>query len=173
MPAAEEPTVANEEEVLPEVEQSEDIPEQLPPPSPELISPSKEHNWAMLAHLSILLNLFTGFLGPILAFIIYFVYRDRSRYIAYQSLQAGIFQLIVWVGIGLVIGAMWLVTAALSIVLIGLLCVPFTLLGTIFLLFVPIASLVYGVIAALKCSKGEDFRYWLVGDWVRGTYEQA
>ncbi|MBK5108412.1 MAG: DUF4870 domain-containing protein, partial [Anaerolineales bacterium] len=120
-----------------------------------------------------LLNLFTGFLGPILAFIIYFVYRDRSRYIAYQSLQAGIFQLIVWVGIGLVIGAMWLVTAALSIVLIGLLCVPFTLLGTIFLLFVPIASLVYGVIAALKCSKGEDFRYWLVGDWVRGTYEQA
>jgi len=173
MPAEQEPTVENEEEVLPEVEQSEDIPEQLPPPSPELISPSKEHNWAMLAHLSILLNLFTGFLGPILAFIIYFVYRDRSRYIAYQSLQAGIFQLIVWVGIGLVIGAMWLVTAALSIVLIGLLCVPFTLLGTIFLLFVPIASLVYGVIAALKCSSGEDFRYWLVGDWVRGTYEEA
>ena len=173
MPAEQEPTVENEEEVLPEVEQSEDIPEQLPPPSPEQISPSKEHNWAMLAHLSILLNLFTGFLGPILAFIIYFVYRDRSRYIAYQSLQAGIFQLIVWVGVGLVIGAMWLVTAALSIVLIGLLCVPFTLLGTIFLLFVPIASLVYGVIAALKCSSGEDFRYWLVGDWVRGTYEQA
>jgi len=173
MPAEEEPTVEKEEEVLPEVEQSEDIPEQLPPPSPELISPSKEHNWAMLAHLSILLNLFTGFLGPILAFIIYFVYRDRSRYIAYQSLQAGIFQLIVWVGTGLVIGAMWLVTAALSIVLIGLLCVPFTLLGTIFLLFVPIASLVYGVIAAVKCSNGEDFRYWLVGDWVRGTYEQA
>ena len=173
MPAEQEPTVENEEEVLPEVEQSVDIPEQLPPPSPELISPSKEHNWAMLAHLSILLNLFTGFLGPILAFIIYFVYRDRSRYIAYQSLQAGIFQLIVWVGIGLVIGAMWLVTAVLSIVLIGLLCVPFTLLGTIFLLFVPIASLVYGVIAALKCSSGEDFRYWLVGDWVRGTYEEA
>ena len=173
MPPEEEPTVENEEEVLPEPEQGLEIPEQLPPPAPEAIPTSKEHNWAMLAHLSILLNLFTGFLGPILAFIIYFVYRDRSRYIAYQSLQAGIFQLIVWVGTGLVIGAMWLVTAALSIVLIGLLCVPFTLLGTIFLLFVPLASLVYGVIAAVKCSNGEDFRYWLVGDWVRGTYEQA
>ena len=127
----------------------------------------------MLAHLSILLNLFTGFLGPIVALIIYLVYRDRSRYIAYQSLQSTIFQLIVWVGVGLLIGAIWLVTLLLSILLIGLLCVPFTLLGTIFLLFVPLASLVYGVYAAVKCSHGEDFRYWLVGDWVRGTYENG
>ncbi|MGB5843488.1 MAG: DUF4870 domain-containing protein, partial [Anaerolineales bacterium] len=105
--------------------------------------------------------------------IIYLVYKDRSRYVAYQSLQATIFQLIVWVGIGLVIGAMWLVTAVLSIFLVGLLCIPFSLLATIFLLFVPLASLVYGVIAAIKCSHGEDFRYWLVGDWVRGTYDKA
>jgi hypothetical protein len=173
MPVEEEPTVEKEEEVLPEVEQSEDIPEQLPPPSPELISPSKEHNWAMLAHLSILLNLFTGFLGPVFAFIIYLVYKDKSRYVAYQSLQATIFQLVVWIGVWLVIGAMWLVTGGLSLIGIGLLCIPFTCLGSIFLLFVPIASLVYGVIAAVKCSNGEDFRYWLVGDWVRGTYEQA
>jgi hypothetical protein len=163
----------NEEEAATEIELIEETPEELPPPSPDAISPSKEHNWAMLAHLSILLNLFTGFLGPILAFIIYLVYRDRSRYVAYQSLQATIFQLVVWVGVGLVIGAMWLVTAVLSIFLVGLLCIPFTLLGTIFLLFVPIASLVYGVIAAIKCSNGEDFRYWLVGDWVRGTYEEV
>jgi uncharacterized Tic20 family protein len=101
------------------------------------------------------------------------VYRDKSRYIAYQSLQATVFQLLVWVGIGFVVGAMWLITALLSIFLIGLLCIPFTLLGTIFLLFVPIASLVYGVIAAVKTSNGEDFRYWLVGDWLRGTYEEA
>jgi hypothetical protein len=177
MPPEEDPQVENEEEnEAPEeeliLEADETVPE-LPPPVDDAIPPSTEHNWAMIAHLSILLNLFTGFLGPILALIIYLVYKDRSRYIAYQSLQATIFQLIVWVGVGLVIGAMWLVTAALSIVLIGLLCIPFTLLGTIFLLFVPIASLVYGVIAAIKCSRGEDFRYWLVGDWVRGTYEGA
>lgn len=145
--------------------------EQLPPPAEEPISPAKEHNWAMLAHLSVLLNLFTGFLGPVVALIIYLVYKDRSRYIAYQSLQATIFQLVVWVGVGLVIGAMWLVTLALSIFLIGLLCVPFTLLATLFLLFVPLGSLVYGVYAGIQCSQGEDFRYWMVGDWVRGTYE--
>jgi len=152
-------------------EDSEAPVEQLPPPAEEPISPAKEHNWAMLAHLSILLNLFTGFLGPIVALIIYLVYKDRSRYIAYQSLQSTIFQLVVWVGVGLVIGAIWLITLALSIFLIGLLCVPFSLLATIFLLAVPLASLVYGVYAAIHCSRGEDFRYWMVGDWVRGTYE--
>lgn len=148
-------------------------PEQLPPPAGEAISPSKERNWAMLAHLSILLNLFTGFFGPIVALIIYLVYKDRSRYVAYQSLQSAIFQLVVWVGVGLVIGAIWLLTLALSFILIGLLCVPFSLLATIFLLALPLASLVYGVYAAIKCSNGEDFRYWLVGDWVRGTYENG
>lgn len=162
-----------EAKVEAEEEEVESPPEQLPPPPVEEISASKERNWAMLAHLSILINLFTGFLGPILAFIIYLVYRDRSRYIAYQSLQATIFQLIVWVGVGLVIGAMWLLTLFLSIFLIGLLCIPFALLGTIILMFVPLASLVYGVYAAVKCSRGEDFQYWLVGDWVRGTYENG
>jgi uncharacterized Tic20 family protein len=155
------------------VEKKETPPEQLPPPAEEAIPPSVEHNWAMLAHLSILLNLITGFLGPIVALIIYLVYKDRSRYIAYQSLQATIFQLIVWVGVGLVIGAIWLLTLALSIILIGLLCVPFSLLATILLMIVPLVSLVYGVYAAVKCSHGEDFSYWLVGDWVRGTYENG
>jgi uncharacterized Tic20 family protein len=97
------------------------------------------------------------------------LYKDRSRYVAYQSLQATIFQAITIVGVGLVIGAMWLVTALLSIVLVGILCIPFTLLATIFLLIVPLAAIVYGVYAAVQCSGGEDFEYWLVGDWVRGT----
>jgi uncharacterized Tic20 family protein len=156
-----------------EEEELESPPEQLPPPPVEEISPSNERNWAMLSHLTILINLFTGFLGPLLAFIIYLVYRDRSRYIAYQSLQSTIFQLVVWVGAGLLIGAMWLLTLILSIVLVGLLCIPFTLLGTILLMIVPLASLVYGVYGAVKCSHGEDFQYWLVGDWVRGTYENG
>lgn len=145
----------------------------LPPPAQVSIPTSTEQNWAMLAHLSILLNLITGILGPVVALIIYLVYKDRSRYIAYQSLQSTIFQLIVWVGVGLVIGAIWLFTAILSIFLIGLLLVPFSLLATLFLLVVPLGSLIYGVYAGIKCSHGEDFRYWLVGDWVRGTYEDA
>lgn len=147
---------------------------QLPPPASQApMTESNEQTWSMLAHLSIFLNLFTWILGPVFALIVYLVYKDDSRYVAYQSLQSTIFQLIVWGGVGLVIGAMWLLTALLSAILIGLLCVPFTLLATIFLFAVPLASLVYGVYAAIQCSRGEDFRYWLVGDWVRSTYEGA
>ena len=59
---------SDEDEVL--SEDRDAAVEQLPPPAQEPISPAKEHNWAMLAHLSILLNLFTGFLGPVVALII-------------------------------------------------------------------------------------------------------
>ncbi|MGW8225238.1 MAG: DUF4870 domain-containing protein [Anaerolineales bacterium] len=172
-PPEEDEVTADQIEVEQVILEEQPVPEQLPPPAEKALSPSQEHNWAMLAHLSILLNLFTGFLGPIVAVIIYLVYKDRSRYVAYQSLQATIFQLITWVGVGLLIGAMWLVTAVLSVFLVGLLCIPFSLLGTLLFLFMPLASLVYGVYAAVKCSDGEDFRYWLVGDWVRPTYENG
>jgi hypothetical protein len=176
-PEAEEqesPPLSEDTESGLELEEETVAPEPLlPPPSDKPIPTSQEENWAMLAHLSILLNLITGILGPVVALIIYLVYKDRSRYIAYQSLQSTIFQLIVWVGVGLVIGAIWLITGILSIVLIGLLLIPFSLLATLFLLVVPLASLIYGVYAGIKCSHGEDFRYWLVGDWVRGTYEDV
>jgi hypothetical protein len=62
------------------------------------LSPSDERTWAMLAHLSVLANLITGVLGPIAALVIYLVFKDRSRYVAYQSMQSFLFQLIWWVG---------------------------------------------------------------------------
>jgi uncharacterized Tic20 family protein len=39
-------------------------------PSLEPLTPSEEHTWAMIAHLSILLNLVTGLLGLVGAFIV-------------------------------------------------------------------------------------------------------
>jgi uncharacterized Tic20 family protein len=150
-------------------------PPATPPPPPlrsELLLDSEARTWAMLAHLSILLNLVTGILGPLVAFIIYLVYRDRSRYVAYQSLQSLIFQLISWVGAGVLIVAIWLVTGILSLVLIGLFLIPFAIVATVLLGLLPLASLVYGVYAAIECNRGADFRYWLVGDWVRGTLEE-
>lgn len=134
-------------------------------PSHLLLSPSDERTWAMLAHLSILLNLVTGVLGPAVPLVIYFVYKDRSRYLAYQSLQAFVFQLLWWVGGGAVIATTWVITGILSIFLIGLLCLPIAILIS----FLPILVLIYGVIAGIRTSQGEDFKYWLIGDWVRGT----
>lgn len=132
---------------------------------PARLSPSDERTWAMLAHLSVLLNLATGLLGPVAALVIYLVYKDRSRYVAYQSLQSLIFQLIVWMGGGMLTAGAWIVTGLLSSILVGCLCLPIAVTVTL----IPVAGLVYGIVGAIECSQGRDFRYWLVGDWVRGT----
>jgi uncharacterized Tic20 family protein len=127
----------------------------------------------MLAHLSTLLNLVTGFGGPIAALIIYLVYKDRSRYVAYHALQAMVFQLIWWFGGGVLIGLMWAIVGGLSMILVGIILIPLALLLTPVLLLLPTGALVYGVIGAVQVNQGQDFKYWLVGDWVRGTLTGA
>ena len=134
------------------------------PPAP--LTPAEERSWAMLAHLSILLNLVTGALGVVGALVIYLIYQNRSRYVAYQALQSLIFQLVAWVGGGILTGIAWAITGVLSAVLVGLLCIPIAILISL----IPLAAVVYGVIGGIQCSQGQDFRYWLVGDWVRGTF---
>ncbi len=134
-------------------------------PSIEPLSSSEEHTWAMIAHLSILLNLVTGLLGVAGAFVIYLVYQNRSRYVAYHALQSLVFQAIVWIGGGILTGIVWAITGVLSAVLVGLICIPFALIITA----IPLAGVVYGVVGGIQCSQGQDFRYWMVGDWVRGT----
>ena len=129
------------------------------------LSPADERTWAMLAHLSVLLNLVTGFLGVGAALLIYFIYKDRSRYVAYQAMQAFLFQLVFWAGGGLLIGVMWAIVGALSAILIGILLIPFAVVLTLLFLIMPVVALIYGVIGSIQTSNGEDFRYWLVGDW--------
>jgi hypothetical protein len=119
----------------------------------------------MLAHLSVLANLVTGFLGPAIALIIYLVFRERSRYVAYQSMQAFVFQLLWWVGGGVLAGIAWAISGILSVVVIGLCLMPLALLISL----IPLGALVYGVIGAIKTNQGQDFQYWLVGEWTRGT----
>jgi uncharacterized protein len=133
--------------------------------SPRQLSPSEERTWSMLAHLSVLVNLVTGFLGPIIALGIYFGFRDRSRYVAYHALQSFLNQLIWWVCGGAIIGFMWGATILLSFVLVGLCLIPIACLFT----FMPFISIIQGMIGAVKTSQGKDYRYWWVGNWVRGT----
>ncbi len=133
------------------------------PPAP--LSPADERQWAMFAHLGVLANLVSGFLGPVIPLIIYIVYKERSRYVAYQSLQALIFQLIWWVGGGILAGVAWALSGALAAVVIGFLCMPFACVFSI----MPLVALGYGIYGGIEASQGKDFKYWLVGDWVRGT----
>jgi len=133
------------------------------PPQP--MAPGDEHTWGMLSHLSVLLNLVTGFGGPIAALIIYLVYKDRSRFVAYHALQSLVFQLIWWVGGGALAGITWAISGVLTAICVGVLLMPFAFLFSL----LPLGSLIYGIVGAVQTSQGQDFKYWLVGDWVRGT----
>lgn len=156
-----------------EVSFNSDVGKSTPPPPVDMeregrISPNpEEKTWASIAHLSILLNLFTVFIGPLAALIIYLVYKDKSRYIAYQSMQALIFQLVFWIGAGIIASLLWIISLLLMIIIIGCCLAPVALFFTL----VPVAALVYGVIGAIETSQGNDFKYWLISDWVRGILE--
>jgi uncharacterized Tic20 family protein len=131
------------------------------------IPAQEERTWAMLSHLSILLNVFTGFLGGIAAIVIYFIYKDRSRLVAYHAMQSFIFQAITWLGAGLIAAFLITFGSVFAIFIIPLLClIP----GFLILLLIP-ASLIYGVVGAVQVNNGEDFKYWQVGDWVRDILE--
>jgi uncharacterized protein len=139
--------------------------EQIPQTPVIPLTPEEERQWAMIAHLGVLVNLVSGFLGPVVPLGIYMIYKDRSRYVAYQSLQALIFQLIWWVGGGIIAGIVWTITGVLSAAIIGLLCIPVACVFSA----MPLVALGYGIYGGIQTSQGQDFKYWLVGDWMRST----
>jgi len=128
---------------------------------------SEEKTLAMFAHLGIFLNLVTAVLGIVPPLVIYFAYKDRSKYVAYQSLQAIIFQAIFFIGGGILAGIAWGISLTLSVVVVGVLCIPLAIL----LSLIPAGALVYAIVAAVDSYNHRDFKYWLVGEWVRDTYE--
>jgi uncharacterized Tic20 family protein len=137
------------------------------PPIHLPLSASEERTWAMLAHLSVLVNLFTGILGPVVALIIYLMYMNRSKYVAYHAMQSFLFQLVVWYGIGV----MWGIVGILSAIVVGVVLIPFACVLTPFMLMGMAIAPIYGVWGGIQTSQGQDFKYWLVGDWVRGTLQ--
>jgi uncharacterized protein len=113
--------------------------------------------WSVLAHLSMFLNLLTGFLGPVAALIIWLVYRDRSQTVAFHALQSMWYQ----VGWLVILAAGWTITALLTIVLIGFLLIPVMAIVSV----VPFAHAAY---AAYRVSQGEDYRYPFAADLLEG-----
>ncbi len=114
-----------------------------------------ERTWSVLSHLSIFLNLVTGFLGPVASFIVWLVYRDRSQKVAFQALQSTVYQ-----GAWLVIlAAGWAITGLLTVILIGFLLVPGMAVISVF-------PFLHSAYAAYKVSQGEDYRYPFVADLI-------
>jgi uncharacterized Tic20 family protein len=112
------------------------------------VGTTEERTWSALAHLSIFLNLFTGLVGPVVAFVIWLVYRDRSERVASHAIQSLWYQ-VAWLVI-LALG--WTLTGILMLVLVGFLLIPVMML----LSLVPFVHAAY---AAYEVSRGEDYRY--------------
>ncbi|QIN79791.1 DUF4870 domain-containing protein [Rubrobacter marinus] len=126
-----------------------------PAPGPQAMSEGEERTWSALAHLSVFANLFTGFLGPVVALVIWLVYKDRSERVAFQALQSVWYQ-VAWLAI---LGAGWVVTGVLTIVLIGFLLIPVMALVTL-------VPFVHGAYAAYKVNKYGEYRYPLIADLI-------
>jgi uncharacterized protein len=95
--------------------------------TPSVMGLEGERTWSALAHLSTFLNIFTGFLGPVAAFVIWVVYRDDSPTVAAHAMRSVLYQ-IVWLT-AIFVG--WSTTFALMAILVGFLLVPAMLLVTL------------------------------------------
>ena len=122
------------------------------------MSAQDERTWSVLAHLSMFLNLFTGFLGPVAALIVWLVYRDRSEKVAFHALQS------MWYQIGwlVILAVGWTVTGLLTMILIGFLLIPV-------MAIVSVVPFVHAGYAAYRVSEGDEYRYPIVSDLVEGN----
>lgn len=114
-----------------------------------------EKLWGMLAHLFALLGYVVSLGQYIAPLVIYLVYKDRSKFVAFHALQSLFFQLLVLVvGIALVM---------FSIVTLGL----GLLIALPALVALWIAVLVYAIIAAIQANNGVWYELPFAGQWAR------
>ena len=118
------------------------------------MSAQDERTWSVLAHLSMFLNLVTGFLGPVAALVVWLVYRDRLPRAAFHALQSMWYQ-IAWLA---VLAAGWILTTLLMVVLVGFLLIP---------VMIAISALpfVHAGYAAYKVYQGDDYRYRIAANF--------
>jgi uncharacterized protein len=117
-------------------------------PGAGVMSIQSERTWSALAHLSTFLNLFTGFLGPVAAFVVWLVYKDDSPTVARHALRSVFYQ-VAWLS-AIFIG--WTVTFALMAILIGFLLVPVMAVVTL-------APFVQASYEAYLAYRGDGRRY--------------
>jgi uncharacterized Tic20 family protein len=144
-----------------------------------------ERMWAAVAHASawitVLGGLFTGGLFLVISIfiplIIYFMFRQKSDYVAFHALQAFVLQLVGTVGaFALLImgGLVWMVGMVIAllamVILVGFILAPvWGLVGLALMVVVavmPIAMLLFGTMGAIETYNGRDYRYPYIARWV-------
>jgi uncharacterized membrane protein len=112
----------------------------------------------------------------------YLYFRNRSAYVAFHALQATAFQafgaiaaVVAAILVGTLVAGAWVVTGLLSLVLIGLVLVPIslvlTLASAVGILALPLVLVAYALRGAFLTYRGDPFEYPWVGDLVARTME--
>jgi uncharacterized protein len=139
-------------------------------------APSQDERvMAALAHVSALLPLM-GVVAPI---VVWATQKDKSRFVAFQALQAVVYQLsmvLAWfLGMGCYVLSFFSLFAfipfagsetsqTLPPLFLPTFFIPFVVMGL--MLIGGLAFVVYGLIAAILVFQGKPFRYILIGRWV-------
>ncbi len=111
-------------------------------PAPGTAPTENERTWGMLAHLSALTGVVVWLLGCIIGpLIVWIVRRDQSAFVAEHAREALNFNITV-------------VLAALACMVLMMVFVGFILGTALFVVW-----LVFTLIAAIKASEGEHYRY--------------
>jgi uncharacterized protein len=111
-------------------------------PPPQAGPTEEEKTLGMLCHL---LGILTGFVGPL---ILWLLKKDSSRYIDYHGREALNFQITLFI----VMITLFFATMLLMIIFIGILLIPV-------LFVIIILALVAEILAAVAAQKGEFYRY--------------
>lgn len=101
-----------------------------------------ERNLAMLCHL---LGLFTGFVGPL---VLWLVKKDESAFVDHHGKESLNFQITVLI----FIGGLSIVAVVLSLIFIGLLLFPV-------ILVLVVLAMIAEIMACVSASRGEWSRY--------------
>ncbi len=113
----------------------------------------EERLWGMLAHLLTLLGYVVGLGQYIAPLVIYLVYQERSKFVAFHALQALYFQLLLI--------PLWVLLFVFSMITCGF--------GSVLFVIPPVISLVYALIAGIRANQGEWYDLPIVGAWARNT----
>jgi uncharacterized Tic20 family protein len=114
---------------------------------------SQDRTWEVVSHISSLAMLvgvpFGNIVGPL---VVWLIKRKDSPSVEAHAKEALNFQISVMLYLMIAVGG----TASLMLILIGILLIPLLIMA---LFVVPIVDIVFVVIASVKASNGEFYRY--------------
>jgi uncharacterized Tic20 family protein len=137
-----------------------------------------EKTLAGLAHASILLSIFTSGIGGIIAaLVIWATQKEKSVYAAGQALQALVYQAVVFF-VTILAWCCWGILWTM-LILVPLMSNPYAydvnppagMWVGLFLMIIPLGiwglTILYGLYGAVRCFGGHDFKYAIIGNWLK------